>query len=752
VDGAARLPEDESPRRRRLAPRERGAEGLAPERRRGEAAAPVPIEDAPHRAVAERAVPVEEEDVRRRRGRVHAAILAARGPALESTLAPEEVPPVTDPALVALLALAVVAAAGCAAAPAEGPPAGPGDAGPGGREHLPEVRGAGRAPSDDLVGPPPLRHYLGARAASGASLSPDGLSVAYLDGVTGSPQVWRLDGGTDRAPARPVQVTSFAERATLVRWLPTGDRLLLGGDVGGDEREDLLVTGPDGTGAVVLARGAEGRHQPGGFTPDGARLVYASTRRHPSFFDLWVADTRTGESRMLLQDDAMNGAGEVSPDGARVITVRSHGSFRQELGVVDLATGARLDLLPGAPPCRFQDPHWEPDGSAVLALCDLGRDHLALFRFPLDGSPPELLHGPEADIDSLAVSRPTGWLAWTVNDRGWSRLEAWKPGMAEPRVLLHRGRVGSAPVFADAAPALALGWSDGGRPPSLLRLVVREARGEPEVLVPPALPGLDASTFVVPREVRFPSFDGLEISGFLYRPARGSRSCVVLVHGGPEGQYRPGWDGWAQYLVARGHAVFAPNVRGSTGYGRRFATLDDARLRMDSVKDLAAVHAWLAWSGVADPDRIAVMGGSYGGFLTLAALTHQPELWAAGVDIVGIAHLGTFLRNTGAYRQRHRAAEYGDPVADADFFEATAPLRHAHRIRAPLLVIHGRNDPRVPVSEAEQIVAAARGNGAAVELLVFEDEGHGMAKLKNRLEGHGRAAEFLDRALAAPSR
>jgi dipeptidyl aminopeptidase/acylaminoacyl peptidase len=268
-----------------------------------------------------------------------------------------------------------------------------------------------------------------------------------------------------------------------------------------------------------------------------------------------------------------------------------------------------------------------------------------------------------------------------------------------------------------------------------------------EEVTRPDLAGLDPSALVEPVERRFPSFDGLEISGFLFLPRVPTRSCVVVVHGGPEAQYRPGFDSFVQLLVARGHAVFAPNVRGSTGYGRAFTKLDDGRKRMDSVRDLAAVHDHLVRTGVAAADRIAVTGGSYGGFMTLAALTHQPELWAAGVDIVGIAHFGTFLKNTSAYRQRHRAAEYGDPVADAAFFEETAPLRLADRIRVPLMVIQGKNDPRVPASEAEQIVAAARKNGVEVEYLLFENEGHGLSRLENRIEAFGRAADFLDRVL-----
>jgi dipeptidyl aminopeptidase/acylaminoacyl peptidase len=339
-------------------------------------------------------------------------------------------------------------------------------------------------------------------------------------------------------------------------------------------------------------------------------------------------------------------------------------------------------------------------------------------------------------------------MAWTVNDRGRSRLEARRLGDAgPPRILLDGGREGGNPVFADRAPVLVIGWGSATRPAAILRFDLGRPDPVGEEVTRPDLAGLDPAALVEPVERVFKSFDGLEISGFLFRPRNPIGSCVVLVHGGPEAQYRPGFDPLAQLLVARGHAVFAPNVRGSSGYGRKFTALDDARKRMDSVRDLEAVHAHLVETGVAPADRIAIMGGSYGGFMTLAALTHQPKLWAAGVDIVGIAHLGTFLKNTGAYRQRHRAAEYGDPEKDAEFFEQTAPLNHAKAIRAPLMVIQGKNDPRVPVSEAEQIVAAAKANGAEVEYLLYADEGHGLAKLKNRIEAYTRAAAFLDRVL-----
>jgi dipeptidyl aminopeptidase/acylaminoacyl peptidase len=202
-----------------------------------------------------------------------------------------------------------------------------------------------------------------------------------------------------------------------------------------------------------------------------------------------------------------------------------------------------------------------------------------------------------------------------------------------------------------------------------------------------------------------------------------------------------------QYFVNRGFAVLTPNVRGSLGYGRTYTHLDDVEKHMDSVADLQAAAHWLKGSDRIDGDRIAVMGGSYGGFMVLAALTTYPDLWAAGVDIVGIANFETFLRNTGAYRRHWRIPEYGDPDRDAELFRRISPIHHADRIRAPLMVIHGDNDPRVPLNETEQIVDAVRRRGLPVEMLRFPDEGHGVVKLKNKLVAYPAIGEFLDRYL-----
>jgi dipeptidyl aminopeptidase/acylaminoacyl peptidase len=222
---------------------------------------------------------------------------------------------------------------------------------------------------------------------------------------------------------------------------------------------------------------------------------------------------------------------------------------------------------------------------------------------------------------------------------------------------------------------------------------------------------------------------------------------IVSVHGGPEGQERPGFNALYQYYLSRGYAILATNVRGSTGYGKTYTHLDDVKNREDSVKDLAYAVEWLKTTGNADAKRIAVMGGSYGGYMTLAAITLYPDLWAAAVDTVGISNWETFLKNTSGYRRRQREVEYGRLDRDLEFLRSISPIAKIDRIKAPLFVIAGRNDPRVPWTEGQQMVDALRKRGAVVEWKVYDDEGHGVSKLKNRLDLYPRVADFLDKYL-----
>jgi dipeptidyl aminopeptidase/acylaminoacyl peptidase len=263
--------------------------------------------------------------------------------------------------------------------------------------------------------------------------------------------------------------------------------------------------------------------------------------------------------------------------------------------------------------------------------------------------------------------------------------------------------------------------------------------------------GIPQDSFVEPKLIRYETFDGRDIPAFFYLPhgtkKTGETPVIVNIHGGPEAQALPTFSSVFQYFIHRGFALFIPNVRGSTGYGKKYSHLDDVRLRMNSVKDIAYGVEWLKSSGYIDSQKISVMGGSYGGFMTLASLTTYPDLWAAGVDLVGIANFLTFLKNTAAYRRHLRISEYGDPEKDADFLREISPINHIDKIKAPLLVIQGANDPRVPKSEADQIVEAIRKRNGIVEYLLFDDEGHGLAKLENRITAYTTIADFLDKYL-----
>jgi dipeptidyl aminopeptidase/acylaminoacyl peptidase len=245
---------------------------------------------------------------------------------------------------------------------------------------------------------------------------------------------------------------------------------------------------------------------------------------------------------------------------------------------------------------------------------------------------------------------------------------------------------------------------------------------------------------------RVPAPDGERIPTFLMRPDDPDGSAVMIIHGGPESATVASWSPIAAALALAGHTVVLPNVRGSSGYGRRWVSLDDVAKRLDSVADLVALRDWLPSVGV-DPDRIALYGGSYGGYMVLAGLAFYPELWAAGVDIVGVSSLVTFLQNTSAYRRAYREREYGRLAEDRELLEAASPLNAIAKITAPLFVIHGANDPRVPLSEAEQVVAAVRASGAECPLLVYPDEGHGLAKRANQLDAYPQAFEFLAKHL-----
>jgi dipeptidyl aminopeptidase/acylaminoacyl peptidase len=408
-----------------------------------------------------------------------------------------------------------------------------------------------------------------------------------------------------------------------------------------------------------------------------------------------------------------------------------------------LDKGETTLLTPHEGDARFSWACVTPDGGSAYLATDAGGDYMRLARLDLSTLGITYLTPDDWDVESVDLSRDGRYLLASRNVEGYSDLMLFSgEGRRMPDPEVPEGIVGG---FEFSPDSRRLAFTLVGPTRNADVWVLDLPDGDVRQITRSSTAGITRSTFRRPQLVRYPTFDGREIPALFYEPDDGNAPVVVNVHGGPESQSRPAFAPVTQYLLHRGYAVFFPNVRGSTGYGKAYTHLDDVELRMDSVRDLAHAAEWMHEKG---HQKVAVMGGSYGGFMVLAALTGYPELWAAGVDIVGIANLVTFLENTGSYRRALRESEYGSLEWDREFLESISPIHKAKNIKAPLMVIHGKNDPRVPVGEAEQIVERVRESGGAVEYLLYEDEGHGLAKLTNRLDAYPKIAAFLDEHLS----
>ncbi|MDP9365930.1 MAG: S9 family peptidase [Chloroflexota bacterium] len=567
--------------------------------------------------------------------------------------------------------------------------------------------------------------------------------LAFLQDASGVPQVWTV-GHDDGGAPRPL--TDLPDRVGALLAVPGGARLVFGMDRGGDERQQIWTVAPDGGEPRALTADPATIHAFGAVSPDGRRFAFASNARDQRFFDVLVLEIDGGDPVPLLAADELLTPLAFSPDGASLLVRRQNTNLDADLFLVPLDGGERVLLTPHDGEAAFAGAAFDPTGGAVYALSNQDSDFVALVRIDLADRSHAVLAAPDWDVEALAVAPDGAHFAYAINEDGASRLilHDIASGAERPVTGLPPGVI-EGPTWSPDGQRLAFGWS-GPRHPS--DVWVCDVDGAARQATFSDLAGLDQAGLGEPDITRYPTFDGREIPALWFRPAGdGPWPVVVDVHGGPESQRRLAWAPITQFLLARGYAVLAPNVRGSTGYGKTYCHLDDVDRRMDAVADLAAASDWLRARPDVATARIAVMGQSYGGFMTLAALTTYPERWAAGVDVVGIANWQTFFEQTGPWRRTTRAAEYGDPERDADLLRDLSPLHRADRIAVPLLVIHGRNDPRVPLGEAEQIVAALRSRGREAELLVFDDEGHGLVKRPNRIAGYGTVARFLDRIL-----
>lgn len=608
-----------------------------------------------------------------------------------------------------------------------------------------------------------LVRLLEARSAQALDLDAAGRVLVRSD-VSGTFQLYELEG----RDLRPL--TAFEE--PVMGWYVPGTRSAVAAiDSGGNERYQLyrfeLDAPPGGERARLepLAVSPAHMHVFAGVARDGRHLAYVANRRNGVDFDVFLLDLDTLEETTVYAAGGWCFSSSGFSPGGRWLSFLLPGDRPLDIGLhlVDLQTGDVREVLahPDAA-ARVGAPAWLDDDTFLVGA-DVGRDLAAVVRHDLRSGETVPLLEREWDLDVHAS--PDGSRVLVVaNEGGAERAEllAVEEGGALRSLgtvpLPEDGTLGAPftgiapPLFSEHGERLVLTYGSPRRPSEVWSYAAGEAAVERRTFSPG--PDPDADRLVAPSLHTLTSFDGEQVPLFLYLPdgaGAGGGSplpVVVVVHGGPEAQSQLRFDPRVQGLLGEGIAVVVPNVRGSTGYGKRYASLDDTTRRLDSVADLAAIHAWLPSAGL-DPARAALFGGSYGGYMVLAGVAFQPQLWAAGVAIVAISDLVTFLRNTSDYRRAHREREYGSLADDLEFLERASPMGRVDDIRAPLFLIHGENDPRVPVSEARQLEAALRARGVRCELVVYPDEGHGLMKLPNILDAYPRAVAFLVDVLGA---
>src|SRR5579871_3557008 len=577
--------------------------------------------------------------------------------------------------------------------------------------------------------PVPTDAWVQIGAVTTPAFSKDGRTLFHLRGA-GLPQVFAmdLDGGNVR------QLSHHDEKVAFLRRCPTDDRLIWGIDAGGDERQQFWLLEP-GAAPRALTAAPDAIHDFGAWSADGTRIAYAANDRDERFYDVSVMDLATGARTRLLQGSSIVTVPAWTKDMARLLMVEDHSSSDSRLWILDAAIGAAR-AVPRTAPTRFASVRWVENGAALMALSDAGADIMRLCRIdPESGASSVVYEADGRDVEAWSLSGDETMLATIENDRGYAVLRVGAAGSARPVVAgLPSGIVADLAWAPDNA-ALAFTVQGPTTPPGIW--LWRDGKVAPIPCEDPfAASGIDRAGLIEPVLVEWKSFDGLRIPGWYAEPrgrapARGF-PAVMWVHGGPAMQTRANFRADIQMLLSQGIAVLMPNARGSTGYGRAYMEADEVEKRPDFLEDLAAGRAWLAAQPNIDASRIGIMGQSYGGWAVLAAVTLQPELWKAAVDYYGIADFVTLLERTGPWRRDHRAREYGFPGTDDKLFQKISPIHHVEHVVAPMLVLHGDRDPRVPMHESDQISEALELRQKKVTYERFTYAGHGFIRPDHR--------------------
>ena len=606
-----------------------------------------------------------------------------------------------------------------------------------------------------------IEQFMATTSIMGASFSADEKRILFSSNATGIFNAYTLpvEGGTPESLTQSTVESTFS-----VSFFPQDDRALFMRDRGGNEDYHLFLLDLDGT-ERDLTPGEKLRAQFMGWRPDGSAFFVSSNERDPRFFDLYRYDAQTYDRTLLYKNEEGFDLGVVSRDERWIALNRSNTTSDSDIYLFDIATQQVKHLTPHQGAISFRAETFDPVSRKLLFLTNEGSEFKRLCTYDLLTGTVRDHESADWDVITTYFSRDGKFRVTGINQDGSIVIRIVeileKEGAAgeqaeNPVTLpaLPEGEIRGV-VFSGNSARMAFYVNGDRSPDNLCVLDFKAGRiGQIRQLTQSLSPDIDPSDLVEAQVVRFKSFDGTVIPSIYFKPHEASASnkapAIVYVHGGPGGQTMRGYNAQIQYLVNHGYAVLGINNRGSSGYGKTFFTAANRKHGREPLWDCVEARTYLASLGYIDHERIGIMGGSYGGYMTLAALAFRPEVFKVGVDIFGVSNWLRTLESIPLYWESVRKAIYdeiGDPVKDIDFLVATSPLFHAREIRKPLMVIQGVNDPRVIKAESDSIVEAVRRHNVPVEYLVFPDEGHSFTKKKNQIEANRRILEFLDKYL-----
>jgi dipeptidyl aminopeptidase/acylaminoacyl peptidase len=537
------------------------------------------------------------------------------------------------------------------------------------------------------------------------------------------------------------QLTFYPDRVLSAHYLPGGKSFLFQKDVGGGEWYQIYRYDLD-TGSATLLTDGKSRNNAYVLGHHNTTLAFNSTRRNNQDTDIWVVDaTDPTSARMLLQVEGGGWSPAAwSPDNRHLLVSQYISVNESYLWLVDAETGEKKLLTPkqAGEPVAYSQASFSNDGKSLYALTDSGSEFQRLVRFDLPSMSSKVLTASIPwDIESMSLSDDGKNLAFSVNDNGYSKLYLLDTATQTFRPLSTPAGVLQDLMFHPNSHDLGFAITSARVPLDVYSIDIRT--GKLDRWTESETGGLNAANFVDPTLIKWKSFDGREISGFLYRPDPakfpGKRPVIVYIHGGPESEFRPDYSGQQNYFLnVLGIAIVAPNVRGSDGFGKSFLKLDNGFHRDDTYKDIGALFDWIAAQPGLDASRVMPLGGSYGGHMTWAVSAFYNDRIRCALPIVGMSNLVTFLEHTETYRRDLRRVEYGDerdPAMRA-YLEKIAPMNHLDAMHKPIFAVVGKNDPRVPWTESRQILDKLNAQGTPTWFLMANDEGHGYAKKKNR--------------------